>query len=176
MLELHAATINYDPMWPSLKIARPYRIETPIPADAFFEHLPKIPESRTPWLSVAMSFAQTFPRSLRRRKHPRKNCISTPQTRSISTGVSTRTARSFTFGQSPRILDQLIQFSEKIDSELLLSDHISAYSAKQPLFIYHGTFREPIFLSTRIPREKVAAFADSVCASFEGIDFDKEYP
>lgn len=31
-------------MWLSLKIAWPYRIETPIPANAFFEHLPKILE------------------------------------------------------------------------------------------------------------------------------------
>lgn len=71
--------------------------------------------------------------------------------------MSTRTARSFTFGRGPRILNQLIQFPEKTENELLLSDHITAYSAKRPLFIYHGTFHEPLFLSIRIPREKVAA-------------------
>ena len=61
-----------------------------------------------------------------------------------------------------RTLQQLIRFTNSVVRHIDLCDHIAAYSSEHPLLIYPGTFREPLFVSTRIPRERVEAFSQGV--------------
>jgi hypothetical protein len=74
-----------------------------------------------------------------------------------------------------RTLRQLALFAANVTQDIDLCDHIAAYSAAHPLLIYHGTFWEPLFVSTRIPRCNVEAFSQAIGVPFEEIDFHKVY-
>lgn len=73
------------------------------------------------------------------------------------------------------VLRGLIDFAGSVSRHIDLCDHIAAYSAEHPLLIYHGTFWEPLFVTTRIPRSSVEAFSRGIGSSFEEIDFGKCY-
>jgi hypothetical protein len=74
-----------------------------------------------------------------------------------------------------RSLHQLIQFAGSVTEHIDFCDHIAAYSMEYPLLVYHGTFWEPLFVSTRIPRSRVEAFSRGIGVPFEEIDFHKIY-
>ena len=74
-----------------------------------------------------------------------------------------------------RTLQQLIQFAGSVTEHIDLCDHIAAYSSEHPVFVYHGTFWEPLFVSTRVPRSSVEAFSRAIGVPFEEIDFHKTY-
>ena len=82
---------------------------------------------------------------------------------------------SFHLHADARTLQQLTQFAGSVTEHIDLCDHIAAYSVEHPLFIYHGTFWEPLYVSTRIPRSSVEAFSRGIGVPFEVIDFFKTY-
>jgi hypothetical protein len=74
-----------------------------------------------------------------------------------------------------RILQQLVRFAGGVDRHIDLCDHVAAYSSEHPILIYHGTFWEPLFVSSRVPRRQVEEFSRSIRVPFEEIDFYQTY-
>ena len=160
-------------MWLNLDTDLQYRFEDDIAPLAFFEHLPLLlastdtlvlgcyearPDIRQ-YLDAAaippnwhrFNFTETW--DLNRAEHPN--------------------GAAFHLRADGRTLEQLIQFAGSVTEHLDLCDHLAAYSAEHPLLIYHGTFREPLFVSSRIPRQSVEAFSLAIGVPFEAIDFLK---
>jgi hypothetical protein len=63
------------------------------------------------------------------------------------------------------------QLAGSVTEHLDLCDHLAAYSAEHPLLIYPGTFREPLFVASRIPRQSVEAFSLAIGVPLKAIDF-----
>jgi hypothetical protein len=162
-------------MWLSLDADLQYRFDGEIEPVAFFEHLPLLlassdvlvlgcydarPDIRQ-YLSAAAilpawhGFNITETWNLNRTEHP--------------------DGAAFHLRAEGRTLQQLIEFAGSVTEYIDLCDHIAAYSAEHPLLIYHGTFREPLFVSSRIPRSSVEAFSRAIGVPFEAIDFPKTY-
>lgn len=162
-------------MWLSLDTDLQYRFDGDIAPVAFFEHLPHLLASTDTlvlgcydarldirqYLSVAaippdwhrFNFTETW--DINRTEYP--------------------DGAAFHLHADSHTLQQLIQFAGSVTEHIELCDHIAAYSAEHPLLIYHGTFREPLFVSSRIPRSGVEAFSLAVGVPFEVIDFPKTY-
>ena len=162
-------------MWLSLDTDLQYRFDGTISPVAFFEHLPLIlgpsdtlvlgcydarldirqylAAAAVPSAWHRFNFTETW--DTNRREHP--------------------DGAAFHLHPDSRTLQQLIQFAESVTEHIDLCDHIAAYSAEHPLLIYHGTFWEPLFVSTRIPRHSVEAFSLAIGVPFETIEFEKTY-
>lgn len=162
-------------MWLSLDTDLQYRFNGDIAPVAFFEHLPLLLSPTNTlvlgcydarpdiWRYLAaetlppawhrFNFTETW--DLNRKEHP--------------------TGAAFHIHPDRCTLQQLIQFAKSVTKHIDLCDHIAAYSAEYPLLIYHGTFWEPLFISTRIPWSSVKAFSLAISVPFEVIDFSKTY-
>ena len=162
-------------MWLSLDTNLQYRFDDDIAPVAFFTHLPLVlapantlvlgcydarPDIRRYLAAEALppawqrfNFSEAW--DANRAEHPE--------------------GAAFHLHADNRTLRQLVQFAGSVAEHIDLCDHIAAYSAEHPLLIYHGTFREPLFISTRIPRSNVEAFSQAIGVPFAEIDFDKTY-
>ena len=162
-------------MWLDLDTDLQYRFEGSIAPIAIFEHLPLLlaptdtlvlgcydarPDIRR--LLAAESIPSTWQRfhptetwDTNRREHPH--------------------GAAFHLRADNYVLRQLVQFAGSVTAHVELCDHLAAYSTEHPLFIYHGTFREPLFVSTRIPSGSVEAFSQRISVAFEIIDFSQTY-
>ena len=162
-------------MWLSLDSDLQYRFEGAIAPVSFFEHLPLLlaptdtlvlgcydarPDIRRFLTSETLpegwhQFHPTETWDVNRKEHPN--------------------GAAFHLRADARILHQLVHFAESLTAHIDLCDHIAAYPHQQPLLIYHGTFWEPLFVSTRIERASVEAFSRGIGVSFDEIDFNKTY-
>lgn len=162
-------------MWLSLDTDLQYRFDDDIPPVAFFDHLSLLlgpadtivigcydarPDIRSYLAAEAVPpawqrfhFTETW--EVNRSEHP--------------------DGMAFHLRADGRTLRRLSQFAATVTRHMDLCDHIAAYSAEHPLFIYHGTFREPLFVSTRFSRGRVEEFSHAIGVPFEEIDFDKVY-
>ena len=162
-------------MWLSLDTDLQYRFDDCIAPVAFFEHLPLLlastdmlvlgcydarPDIRQYLATEALppawhrfKFIETW--DINRAEHP--------------------DGAAFHLRADSRTLQLLIQFADSVTEHIDLCDHIAAYSAEHPLLIYHGTFWEPLFVSSRIPLSSVEAFSLAIGVPFEVIDFSRTY-
>lgn len=162
-------------MWLSLDTDLQYRFDGDIAPVAFFEHLPLIlapsdtlvlgcydarPDIRQYLTAAAappgghpFNFIETW--DINRYEYP--------------------DGAAFHLHPDSRTLQQLSQFAGSVTRHFDLCDHIAAYSAEHPLLIYHGTFCEPLFVSTRVPRSSVEAFSRAIGVAFEVINFPATY-
>ena len=162
-------------MWLSLDTDLQYRFDRSISPVAFFEHLLLLlaptdtlvlgcydarPDIRRFLTANAFPaawrhFRPTETWDLNRKEHP--------------------AGAAFHLRANHHVLRQLIRFAESVTKPIELCDHIAAYSSEHPLLIYHGTFREPLFVSTHLPRGNVEAFSRAISTPFEVIDFARTY-
>jgi len=160
-------------MWLSLDTDLRYRFEGDISPVAFFEHLLLAPtdtlvlgcyDARADirsWLAV-VSIAPAWQDS------------DTTETRDINRREYPH-GTAFHLRPDSSNLKQLQEFAECVAESIELCGHLAAYSFERPLLIYHGAFRESLFLSTCIPRDRVEAFSAGIATPFEVIDFHETY-
>jgi hypothetical protein len=163
-------------MWLSLDTDMQYCFEGDINPVAFFKHLPLLlvptdtlvlgcydarPDIRRFLVEAAIpaawdQFHPTETWDINRKEHP--------------------DGAAFHIRADSRTLQQLTEFAGSVTEHTQMCDHLAAYSAEYPVLIYHGTFWEPLFVSTRISRGSVEAFSQAIGVSFDEIDFYKTYP
>lgn len=165
----------YLPMWLSIDTRLQYRFDDAIDPVAFFEHLPLLLAPTDTLVLGCYDARPDIRQFLAAEAHP-------PGWHRFGVMESWEVNRkehpdgaAFHLRAEARILQQLIQFVGSVAHHVDLCDHIAGYSAEHPLLIYHGTFWEPLFVSTRIPRDRVEAFSKGVGVPFVEIDFEKEY-
>ena len=163
------------PMWLSLDTNLQYRFDDDIAPVAFFEHLPLL---LTPTDTLVLGCYDARPDI---RRFLAAEAVPPAWGRFNFTETWDINREEHPFGTAFHLradsgtLRQLIHFAESVTEHIELCDHIAAYSTEHPLLVYHGTFWEPLFVSTRIPRSNVEAFSCAIGVPFEEIDFDKTY-
>ena len=162
-------------MWLNLDTDLQYRFEGSIAPVAFFEHLPLLLAPTDTLVLGCYDARPDIRRYLTTEALP-------PAWHSFGFTESWDTNRSehpdgaaFHLRADSRTLQELIRFAGSVAEHIELCDHIAAYSVEHPLLIYHGTFWEPLFISSRIPRSSVEAFSLAIGVPFEIIDFEKTY-
>ena len=162
-------------MWLGLDTDLQYRFDGDISPVAFFEHLSLLlnptdilvlgcydarPDIR------AFLVAESLP--------PAWNCFRPTETWHMNRREHP-TGAAFHLRAEPRILQQLANFARSVSEHIDLCDHLAAYSAEHPLLVYHGTFWEPLFISTRLSRHSVEAFSEAIGVPFDKISFNQTY-
>ena len=162
-------------MWLSLDTDLQYRFDDDISPIAFFEHLPHL-LAPTDTLVLGCYEARADIRRFLATEAipPAWQRFSFTETWDINRDEHPHGA-AFHLRPDSRTLQQLARFAASVAEHIDLCDHIAAYSSEHPLLIYHGTFWEPLFISTRIPRSSVEAFSRGIGVPFEEIDFYKTY-
>ena len=163
-------------MWLSLGTRLQYRFEGEISPVAFLEHLPNL---LAPIDTLVLGCYDARP-DIRRFLAAESVAPTWQQSDYIETWDINRdvypNGAAFHLHPDSRTLQQLIRFAESVGHHHDLCDHIAGYSSEHPLFIYHGTFWEPLFVSTHIPRTRIKAFSKGIGVPFDEIDFYKTYP
>lgn len=160
-------------MWLSLDTDLQYRFEGDISPVAFFQHLPHLLAPADTLVLGCYDARRDIRRFLSTAAIPATWQHFRPtETWDINHDEYPHGA-SFHLHPDRRTLQQLTQFAKSVADPIELCDHIAAYSVEHPLLMYHGTFREPLFVSTRIPRSSVEAFSRGIGVLFEEIDFYK---
>ena len=162
-------------MWLSLDTDLQYRFDGSIAPVAFFEHLPLLLAPNDTLVLGCYDARSDIRIYLATQALP-------PAWHQFGVTESWNTNRTehphgaaFHLRADSSTLRQLIQFAQSVTEHIELCDHIAAYSAEHALLIYHGTFWEPLFVSTRILRSSVEAFSRAIGVPFEIIDFEKTY-
>lgn len=162
-------------MWLSLQTEIQYRFEGAIAPVAFFQSLPHILSPEDTIVLGCYDPREDIRRFLLAEEIPADERHFTPSDTFEHNRKEHPLGAAYHLRPNERILQQLSRFSESVDHHVDLCDHIAGYSSEHPVFIYHGTFWEPLFISSRVPRQKVEAFARGVGLPFEEIDFYKTY-
>ncbi len=162
-------------MWLSLDTDLQYRFEQSIAPTAFFEHLPLL---LTPTDTLVLGCYDARP-DIRRFLAAESVPATWQRFHPTETWDTNRKEHpdgaAFHLRSDSHLLRKLVQFAGSVATPIELCDHISAYSAEHPLLIYHGAFRELLFVSIRIPRSRVEAFSREISVPFEIIDFPQTY-
>jgi hypothetical protein len=162
-------------MWLSLDTNLQYRFDDDIAPVEFFEHLPLLLAPTDTLVLGCYDARRDIHRYLAAEAlSPAWHRFSFTETWDINRTEHPNGA-AFHLRADSRTLQHLAQFAKSVTEHSDLCDHLAAYSAEHPLLIYHGTFWEPLFVSTRIPRSSVEAFSRAIDVSFEEIDFHKTY-